>query len=172
MVVCYFNLSLMAKVSMSSAGGALLPALRLSKNGSADAMERRRRASVRQRMGWRRQAGLGSLDNNLDRAAPICYRSNLLRTYEPQINADERRYIKSLWAAHCAQAKRRWLGGREWMEAPGECEAAHQTKQRTRPFPLHSGQILILIISPDLSGSYLSNNFRQSRRDCYIAYKF
>lgn len=35
---------------MSSAGGALLPALRLNEDGSADAMERRRRASVRQRI--------------------------------------------------------------------------------------------------------------------------
>jgi hypothetical protein len=40
MVVCYFNLSLMAKVS-------------LSEDGSADAMERRRRAGVGGRMGWR-----------------------------------------------------------------------------------------------------------------------
>ncbi|MCZ7385363.1 MAG: hypothetical protein O8C63_11535 [Candidatus Methanoperedens sp.] len=64
---------------------------------------------------------LRSFDNNLHRAAPIFYRSYLLLTNEPQINADERRYIKSgRRIAPGTKAKRRWLCGCNREEAPGE----------------------------------------------------
>lgn len=55
-------------------------------------------------------AGLRSSNNNLDRAAPICYRSSLQWTYKPQMNADERRYRKAVLASCQEAVPCRWRG--------------------------------------------------------------